>query len=709
MKRLLEDVSVLETCSDVAVRYCGRLFAALGARVVQLDRADDSNIGYAGHCGEAFGRWLDAGKVSGGANSHGQAFDLVIGGQDQAGVARAEALAARSASILLALTWFDPAGPYGVWRGTDEIIAALNGVAYAFGEQEGPPMLAQGHPHQITAGLVAFIGAMAALLQAPSRRPRRVDVNVLEASICYSETAALTGRLSESGSVRLGVNRFVPTYPCSPYRSSDGWVGVTCLTPAQWRALCRLIEREDLAHDPRFASAYQRLMISDEVDAALAAAFPSRPQAEWVKLGIANRIPIAPMVHPGELHALDHWRERTAFSEFGHGAVLGPTLPYRMTFDGAAAEPWTSADGEGPLAGLRVVDFSMGWAGPLCARTLGDLGADVVKIESEGHPDWWRGWEAGSVDSTTRETQHNFIDVNRSKRGVDIDLTEPQGVDLAKALIARADVVVENFAAGVLEKLGLGQGVQRMLKPGLISLSMPAFGNGGPLSGLRAYGSTVEQASGLPFINGNADWSPAQQHIAFGDPIAGLYAASAILAALFARHRLGGADIDMAQVACLFQIGADAIIAEQVLGAHAPRTGHGRTRLALCAVVRAGGADRWLAVAAPDDADLQRLATVTGGLDVHALQQWAAPLAPEQAAAQLQLAGLAAAPILPPHVLTSDPHLQAVGYWLEMDRQHVGRHLVGAPPFRFDGLRPAVGLPAPLLGQHTAEVVAELA
>jgi crotonobetainyl-CoA:carnitine CoA-transferase CaiB-like acyl-CoA transferase len=450
-------------------------------------------------------------------------------------------------------------------------------------------------------------------------------------------------------------------------------------------------------------------MISEEVDAALASAFPARSRQEWVALGMANRIPIAPMPRPGELPGVAHWRERGAFGPFGDEAVVGPTLPFRMMFDGAAQDRWTSDDPWGPLSGLKVVDFSMGWAGPLCARTLGDLGADVVKIESEGHPDWWRGWEAGAVDEATRETKHNFIDVNRNKRGVDIDLTGAEGVGQVKALIGRADVVVENYAAGVLEKLGLGQAVQRALKPGIISMSMPAFGNGGPLSGIRAYGSTVEQASGLPFVNGEAEWVPCQQHVAFGDPIAGLYAASAILAALHGRARLGGADIDLAQVACLFQIGADAIIAEQVLDAPVPRTGHGRTRLPFCAVVRAKGKDSWLAVTAADEVGVQALARVTRGLDIHALAAWAASRTAADAATRLQAAGVAAAPVLPPHGLTYDPHLEAAGFWLEMDRPFVGRHLVGASPFRFDGARPALRLPAPVLGEHTAQVLAELA
>ena len=129
----------------------------------------------------------------------------------------------------------------------------------------------------------------------------------------------------------------------------------------------------------------------------------------------------------------------------------------------------------------------MGWAGPLATRMLADLGADVIKVESEGHPDWWRGWEASDGDeSSRRELRPNFNTVNRGKRGVSLDLTAEPGRAAARALVAGSDVVIENFAAGVLAKLGLGLDVQRALSPGIVSVAMPAFGGSGPLAATRA-------------------------------------------------------------------------------------------------------------------------------------------------------------------------------------------------------------------------------
>ena len=521
----LAGLRILEHSGDVATRYCARLFAAWGADVVRVATGDDTRLGYAGEAGRAYGAWLDQRKtLANDAAGEEGPFDLILAGQDGAALAAAEAFRAGLADRppLLALTWFDPDGPYGAWRGTDEIIQALSGTAFGFGEAEGPPMLSQGHAPQVVGGLVAYNAALAALQFAPERRPRRIAVNILEANLCFTEPGAVASRADGTTATRLGVNHYAPTYPASSYRTPDGWVGLNCLTPAQWLGLCRMIDRPEAAAEPRYATTLERLMVSEEIDAILAPVFPTRTTDEWVALGDAHRVPTAPMHTPGQLPRVPHWIHRSAFAptdgEGGFG-VTAPTLPYRMTFDGAPAPRWAGDPARGPLAGLKVVDFSMGWAGPLCARTLADLGAEVIKIESEEHPDWWRGWDNNEADRALMEMRHHFLGVNRNKRGIAIDLTSPEGVAHAKALIARADVVVENYAAGVLNKLGLGPAVQRALNPRVVSLTMPAFGASGPLAGPGAYG--IDSWSRLaaccpPTVK--AHWPPCLQHVAFGDP-----------------------------------------------------------------------------------------------------------------------------------------------------------------------------------------------
>jgi crotonobetainyl-CoA:carnitine CoA-transferase CaiB-like acyl-CoA transferase len=482
---------------------------------------------------------------------------------------------------------------------------------------------------------------------------------------------------------------------------------VTALTPQQWEGLCALIGLPDLAREPRFATTDLRLAASYELDGLLGPALAKLKTAAMVEEGQRRRLPLAPVPTMAEVLATPHWRARGSFVPVDGGAFEAPGLPFRLHH--RPIEEGTRRrrpEGQGPLAGVRVLDLSMGWSGPLAARHFADLGAEVIKVEGTGHLDWWRGWNALEAgDPPPYETRPNFNAVNRNKRGITLDLRSARGVALLKGLAAEADLLVENYAPGVLDKLGLGAAAMARVNPALSYISMGAFGSAGPWAGFRAYGSTTEQAAGMPFLHGEADWPPAMQHTAYGDPIAGLYAAAALLAALWGRERLGAATIDLSQVECLFQLAADGIVAQSATGGAPPRTGSVRAAGGWRGCVRGAGKDAWLAVDLADTADAARLAAVCGGVD--GLADWAGGRAPAEAAAGLQAAGVAAAPVVPATALLGDPQLVAAGYWVQLARRHVGQHVVPKAPYALDGVVPPVRTPAPTLGEHSAAVLGE--
>ncbi len=717
----LAGLIVVETCGDVATRYCGKLFAEHGARVIQAYRPENGRLAYGGPSAWAYATWLDHAKERSEAIPSGLSVDLVIAGQTPADVTKAETLAAAlaGAPLVLGLTWFGMSGPCADWIGSDAILQAMSGVAYAFGTAEGPPVLPQGHAPQVVGGATGFIAAMAALLgRRHGAGASRIEVSLHEAFLCLAEHSGPGAFAGGPATRRRGVNRYGPVYPQTIFPASNGWIGISALTPQQWHGFCALIGMPELARDPRFETTDLRMAAADQLDEILMPAVAKLAAGPMLEDGQRKyRVPMGPVPTMAEVLATPHWRERGSFRAYnGNGPGFdGPAMPFRLHGRGHGTTPAGATGAAGPLAGVRVLDLSMGWSGPLAGRHFADLGAEVIKVEGCAHIDWWRGWNALEAgDPPPYETRSNFNAVNRNKRGITLDLRDPQGVALLKRFATDADLLIENYAPGVLDKLGLGPAALAEVNPRLSYISMGAFGSAGPWSGFRAYGSTTEQAAGMPWLHGEPDWAPAMQHTAYGDPIAGIYAACASLVALYGREATGGTTIDLSQVECLFQLAADGIIAQSATGMAPPRTGSQRATSAWTGTLRCTGEDAWLAVDVATTAHLPKLAHAIGAAlapgesPEAALVAWAAGQDVCASASLLQAAGIVAGPVMPGSALLHDPHLLARGFWLEAERRHVGRHVVPRAPYALDGARPSFVRPAPTLGEHNEEVLGEV-
>ena len=215
----------------------------------------------------------------------------------------------------------------------------------------------------------------------------------------------------------------------------------------------------------------------------------------------------------------------------------------------------------GPLDGIRVLDLTRVLAGPYCTMFLGDLGAEVVKVEQPGVGDDTRGW---GPPFTGGESAY-FLCVNRNKKSVTIDLKSREGVALLQRLAERADVLIENFRPGTMERLNLGEKDLRAANPRLIYASLSGFGADGPMSDAPGYDLIVQAWGGLMSITGPADGEPSKVGVAIIDLVAGLMLGKSIAAALFAREKLGvGQKIDTslleAEVACLINMGSNYLV-----------------------------------------------------------------------------------------------------------------------------------------------------
>lgn len=221
----------------------------------------------------------------------------------------------------------------------------------------------------------------------------------------------------------------------------------------------------------------------------------------------------------------------------------------------------------GPLAGIRILDLSRVLAGPYCTMFLGDLGAEVVKVEQPGVGDDTRGWGPPFAGGESAY----FLSVNRNKKSIAVDLKLPEGLQLLRSLATAADVLIENFRPGTMERLGLGEQELRRVNPRLIYGSLSGFGADGPMSGLPGYDLIVQAWGGLMSITGIPDGEPTKVGVAIIDLVAGLMLGKSIAAALFAREKLGvGQKIDTslleAEVACLINVGSNYLVEGKIPG-----------------------------------------------------------------------------------------------------------------------------------------------
>jgi crotonobetainyl-CoA:carnitine CoA-transferase CaiB-like acyl-CoA transferase len=371
-----------------------------------------------------------------------------------------------------------------------------------------------------------------------------------------------------------------------------------------------------------------------------------------------------------------------------------------------------------PLTGVRVVDLSRVLAGPYATMTLADLGADVVKIEHPAGGDETRTWGPPFAGGESAY----FLSVNRGKRSVALDLKDPEGRELALELCVRADVVIENFRPGGAARLGLDYETVRDRRPDVVYCTISGFGAREPRD-RAGYDFTVQAESGLMSITGEPDGEPIKVGVAIVDVLAGLNAATAILAALHRRDVTGegelvGVSLLDSAFAALVNVAASALLTGEEPG----RYGNAHPSIVPYQPFRA--ADGWIAVAAANDGLYSRLCTAIERPDLAVDERYATNAARvlnrEPLIAELQevFAGRSAEDWEGLLLVAGVPagKIRGVGEALRTGQARTGRvdhptagalELVG-PPFELTSATLVASTPPPLLGQHTAEVLAEL-
>lgn len=382
-----------------------------------------------------------------------------------------------------------------------------------------------------------------------------------------------------------------------------------------------------------------------------------------------------------------------------------------------------------PLRNVRVIDFTWIGAGSFTTKILADFGADVIKIESAGRLDSLREAKPFKDGIAGVNRSGYFADRNSSKRSITLNLKSQRARDLALRLVAKCDVVANNFTPGTMEKFGLGYDDVRRVNPSVVYISMSMQGQTGPEAGYLGYGLTMGALTGLQYLSGKPDREPAGTGTNFPDHVPNpTHAAAAILAALRHRRRTGqGQFIDVAQIEPTIALLGPAVLDYTANAVQAERAGNQQAAGSPQGVYPCAGHDRWIAISATSSQAWQRLLGVLGPLALpdfrqsDALTRWRDRQALNEAIAALTskwdgpklMAALQAARVAAglvndaADVLHRDPQLAHRQHWTYLDHPEMGRTVYGSPPFKLSRTPGSAWRAAPLLGQHTEEVCRE--
>jgi formyl-CoA transferase/CoA:oxalate CoA-transferase len=546
----LAGVVVVDLSDNVAGRYAGQLLADLGADVIRPDGRDGRD--------DALLRnriLLPAGDADARRAALEAADILLTGPRRDTGYAQ---FPPRAGLIRCTVSPFGVDGPWAGRAGDDLIVQALAGAMEITGEPGRPPVRMGAPVLPLTAGAQAVVAILAALLE-PADAVRDIDVSLLDVSL--SMLSYLAPLYLTLGTVPARVGSGHPTiYPYNAFEVADGYLVVAPFTGRFWRKFCDVLGVPEWGRDERFRTFQDRLDNRHVLEPLLNDLMKQKTRAEWLRLLQDGDVPCGPVNDVAEALTMEQTQARQLVVDVdGAGRALG--LPVKFTgADGAVYTPaYRSARQEtaarppasppagalgrpqalprgsgGPLAGIRVVDLTRMAAGPFCTEMLSDLGADVIKIEEPaiGDPTRRNVPAIGGLSSY-------FLAFNRGKHSVAVDMKTPEGRAVVLDLLAGADVVVENFRPGVMDRLGLSYDAVRAVNERIVFASISGFGQTGPLRLKTSFDLVNQAMAGMLSVTGEPDRAPVRLGLPVGDLAGGQFTALGIVAALVRRARTG--------------------------------------------------------------------------------------------------------------------------------------------------------------------------
>jgi len=674
--------------------------------------------------------------------------------------------------LMISITPFGQTGPYADWKGCDLNAFHLSGAGSRYcGRPDEAPLEQGTFAADYFGGYVAATWGIASLFVEGEGRAEHIDVSCAEAIAALFVGSQNIGLYAQDGifGKRSGIGLPLAA-PATIMPCKDGFVWMIALEVKQWRGLVRAMGNPDWAEPEMFDDMTVRAENADLIYPMIEEWTKDLTKQEIMDLCQANAVPSTAVYTVKDIAELPHMADREFFADLEHplmGSVrtLGapvllpesPAGPRRAApllgehndeilteelRETSLASPMSARPGASPatksptkpalpLAGLRVANFGWGWLGPVAGQTLSRLGAEVYKIESRVRVDINR---TIPPFATGRERDPDCSLQNHAgwsgNGSITVDLKKPEGQALAREVVGRCDIVLENFGPGVMNKLGLGYQALRAECPDVVMVSMPAAGLFGAMSGVRTYGMSLGAITGLESTTGYHGEHPIPMENAFADPLGGVIGAFAALLGVHHRKRTGaGQHVDFSQQEGVMQLVAPAFMDFFLNGRVAGPIGnrHPTSAVAPHGVFPCAGEDRWISLAVHDDAEWRGLLDAMEHPDwaesatfasresrvanietLHGeLANWTCGFDDYELAGRLQGFGVAAAPVLNISDLLNDPHYKERRTFIEIEHPLGFKETVYGNYVKTTRASPAYA-PGPAMGQDNEHVYRDL-
>ena len=767
-----EPLRVLELGAGIASAYAARLLADQGADVVKVEPPEGDPARRLGPFADTVDEERSGLFLAVNLNKRGICLDLgtddhkhrlarLIGWANVVvhSLRRDEAIAlgldptsihaTRPDLIVLAMTPFGLTGPYADFAASELTLSHGGGWAglcpMAHPEPSYPPLKMHGHHCSMMAGVAGAMSVFAVVRD----RMRCGAGEYIDFSVLAYVASVLEFGIHVYTYHGFVIKRTVPRslIPWRIFDTKDGAIFLACIEQDQWERLVEFMGNPDWATLEVFATPAGRNQNQDVIHTFLEEFIGGWNTFDLYHAAQQQRICFAPIMTFENLASDRHLADRRFFTtlpgddtryvapallidderpQYGRPAPrLGEHNAELQDATPAPAPPATSSPAR-PLEGVRVLDLTWVWAGPFGSMNLAHLGADVIRVESSVRPDLYRrGPAAPEGVEPSLNTNGMFNQWNQGKRSVGVDLRDPRGIEIVKALVAEVDVVFQNFATGVLERLGLDYDVLKAINPQVILASVSGYGQTGPYREYMGYGPATGPLSGLASASGFPGEGPEETGVAMPDPTAGITAAYAVTAALLRRDETGvGEHLDVTLWEATAALNLDGWMEYALRGTQAERIGNRDPWMAPHGCFPTAGDDEWVTIACTDDGFAQLAEIIPGLMDERfatlasrkhyedeldaVVSAWTGELDRWYVTGLLQARGIAAFPSFTCKDIIEDPHLNARGFVERLEHPEVGARAHTGIPWRFAERPNGVRMPAPQLGGHTDEVLRDV-